>query len=241
MSDLILSASSIQTWLDCGYKYLLGSVYRLPGRPSMASAIGTAVHAGVEAIHKGHERPNDALVAAFGHELDQMTTMDESPATGLADAGLMLDTYRREVAPRFHPTLVEAPFLISVDGINVSGQIDAADQDVHDTKTRAGKTINGKRPSAFKAERHRFQLSLYGIAYRFLRGVYPARLVIDSLTRRGTYTEYVIDPAYGEVPDILGLASSGIMAEDFRPTGPANGSCLYCPYYQRECTYGVVD
>lgn len=234
-APLVLSASSAKTYITCGYRYLLENVYRLPATPNMAMAIGTAVHAGIEALHKGHPRPVEATVAALGAQLDTLTEpYEESPVTALQSATAMLEMYRAKVAPRFRPDLIEANFIVNLDGILVSGQIDAADENVRDVKTTAALT-------GFNAARHRFQLNVYRMGYRFLTGRWPKRLFLDVLTRNGRYKEVEIEVDPGEAMDVLTLTRDGIMAGSFDPTGADNGACRYCPYYEGACAYGRVD
>jgi hypothetical protein len=193
-------------------------------------------------MHKGIENPVEAARASLDADMAQMSLpYSEDPSVALRDALTMLSVYREKVAPTFKPTLVEVPFIISVDGILFSGQIDAADEDVRDVKTTAGMTINGKKPSQFKPDRHRFQLTGYGLGYKWLTGKSPRRYLIDLLTRRGAYRQYVVEPDVGEFMEVLAIARDGIMAGTFEPTGVSNGECRYCPFLDHGCKYGVID
>ncbi len=234
--SLILSASSIASYLNCHYEYLLNSVYRVPGGQSLPAALGNAVHKGVETFWKGTKAPADALEAEFAKQLKQVPTPYDEPPTGvLVDGHRMLDTYIEVVAPTFTPTLVEKSFLINVDGVTLSGTIDAADDDVHDLKTTT-------MISKFHPESYSLQLTLYSLGYRFLTGRKPGRLLLDVLTRRGKvpYRQYEIEPQVGELRDIIALTAAGIMAEDYEPTGATANKCKFCPY-QRVCQYARVD
>ena len=229
MSDpsLILSASSISFYLKCHYRYLLSNVYRIGGgRPNMAAVLGVAVHAGVEAFWKTPTRPNAALRRAFERELATVPTpFEEEPSVVLAEAERMLGTYIGQVAPTFTPTMVEQKFLITVNGIGVSGTIDAADDDVRDLKTVS-------MISKFYPKDHQFQLSLYRLGYKALTGHFPRKLLLDVLPRRGriTYRSYEVEPDMAEVNDVIDVVSTGVMAEDYEPTGATGGACHYCPY-----------
>lgn len=211
----------------------------------MAASIGSAVHLGIAMLHLGTaapETPVDALRRSLAADVAQMTPpYSEDPSVALRDALTMLAVYRKKVWPTFKPTLVEAPFVISVDGILFSGQIDAADEDVRDVKTTAGMTINSKKPSQFKPDRHRFQLTGYGLGYKWLTGKSPRRYIIDLLTRRGAYRQYIVEPDVGEFMEVLGVASDGILSETFEPTGVSNGECRYCPFLDHGCKYGAID
>lgn len=236
MPDLILSASSISTYLQCHYRYLLSNVYRLGSGQSIAAALGTAVHAAVESYWKGvPTRPQAVLERVLTAELAKVPVLDEDPAAVLVDGHRMLNTYIREVVPTFTPTLVEKTFVITVDDVTVSGTIDAADEDVHDTKTVA-------MISKFDPLNHTLQVSLYGLGYQVLTGEKPKRLLLDVLPRGGrvSYRQYEVQPEVGELLDVLGVVRDGIGKEDYEPTGATAGVCIWCPY-KLQCRYAKTD
>lgn len=238
MNDLVLSTSSISEYLRCPYRYLLSHVYRRKGSQTVAAAIGQAVHSGVEALHLGQPAV-EALDAAFSRELEHVPDYDIAADPDARDDALrMLRVYEREVLPAFHPWLIEAPFAVRVDGVVVSGTIDAADEDVRDTKTTSGKTINGRKPR-FDPANYDLQLSLYALGYWALRGQWPKRLLLDVLTRRGTYRQYEREPKIREALDVVGIVRDGIGREEFSPTGALNGSCNWCPY-KEVCPHAVT-
>lgn len=236
---VVLSTSAISAYLRCRYAYLLGYVFRLRGVQSVPAAIGQAVHAGVEALHRG-EAAQNALYAAWETE-----TANVPPAAlaadpdALPDALTMLRVYKKEVHPSFRPTLVETPFTYQAGGAVISGVLDAADDDLRDTKTTAGKTINGNKPN-FDPRNYDLQLALYRLGYRALTGNWPKRLLLDVLTRRGTYRQYdrTDEVNMGDAIDIVAVVRDGIAREEYEPTGALNGSCRYCAFTER-CTYVV--
>jgi hypothetical protein len=237
---LVLSSSAVSAYLRCGHRYLLAYVYRIAGAQNMAAAIGQAVHAGVEALHRG-QPAEDALRAAFWHEVESVPAFEVQDDPGaLEDALRMLNVYREEVLPTFHPTLVEVPFAIMVEDVVLTGVFDGADDDVRDLKTTAGKTINGKKPN-FSPENYDMQLAFYDLGYRGLTGRRPKRLILDVLTRRGTYRQYIRPPKIGEAIDSLRIARDGINREEFEPTGALSGACRWCPFATKGCSFAVLD
>lgn len=239
MGDLILSTSSISAYLRCGYAYYLGYVWRWKGQQNVAAAIGQAVHAGVEALHRGQPAV-EALRAAFVLEVASVPTAELAADPGALDDALrMLNVYNEEVLPTFHPFLVEAPFSVRVDGVVITGTIDAADEDLRDTKTTAGKTINGRKPN-FNPANYDLQLSLYRLGYWGLTGKYPKRLLLDVLTRRGTYRQYEREPQTADAVGTLGIVRDGIVREEYEPNGALNGACNWCSFAAR-CGYAVRD
>jgi CRISPR/Cas system-associated exonuclease Cas4 (RecB family) len=228
MSDLILSASSISTYLKCKKMYLYSNVYRVSGGQNLAAALGTAVHAAVETLWKSPKRPETALERSFERELALVPLpYEEPPETVLADAKRMYINYVQKVVPTFKPTLVEEKFVIEVEGISISGTLDAADEDVHDLKTTS-------MISKFRPDSYNLQLNLYRLGYKALTGGWPRRLLLDVLPRRGnfTYKQYEVPVETRDTLDVLGIVSQGIMAEDYSPTGATNGACRWCSYQE---------
>lgn len=231
--ELILSASSISSYLSCPHRYYLASVLHLPGRQSMAMLMGTAVHAGAEALHKA--LPAGATERSFEAEVASVAPVEgESPAKGLAGALRLYETYRANIAPLLgKPVLVEAAFGMRVDGTLVTGRIDFADTDVHDTKTT-------ETPSKVRAEYHRLQLSIYRHGYRVLTGRWPGRLILDIVGLNGRFKQLVVDHDDQEMADAIGLTQAGIMEGRFEPSGALSGACRHCPY-SGVCSYAVLD
>jgi hypothetical protein len=239
---ITLSATAIGTYLNCERQYLYSVVYRVPGEQGFAAAIGAAVHAGVEALWKSPTRPLEALRRRWDRELVHVPAGDEEPAVGLADAEMMLALYQEKVVPTFsgRPE-VEVPFSIVVDGrVGVTGTLDAIDEDLRDLKTTSGKTINGRKPR-FDPKRYDLQLGIYELGYEFLRGQPPRRTLLDVLTRRGTYRQYERHPSRRETLDVLEVATDGIMADRYEPTGALTGICKWCPYANGVCPDARTD
>ncbi len=231
--ELVLSVSTMKMWLDCRYKYLLSNIWRVPAPPNMDMAIGTAVHAGVEAYHTGRKDPVGDTVTALTRELDSMPkpTVDEA-TQALLEAHTMLRLYREKTAG-YHPTMVEKDFVARINGVLVSGRIDGADEeDVHDTKTTANLT-------KFKPERYSFQSNIYRWGYKVLTGRMPKRLLLDVVTRNARYKQVEIKPD-DSVFDTVGVVSAGILKGEFEPTGALSGECARCPYARGVCSYARV-
>lgn len=247
MTKTVLSTSSVTEYLRCHLRYKMSHLWRLRGEQNLPAAIGQAVHAGIEWEHRLNAdlaglvelSAEDALQATFDLEVASVPAADlAADPDGLADALTMLNVYRREVMPTFHPTMVEQPFTFALDDVIVSGTIDAADEttdDLRDLKTTAGKTINGRKPH-FDPKNYHLQMSLYDMGYEALTGRRPRRSFLDVLTRRGTYRQYEMIPNRHEAADILGVVKSGLDAGDFEPTGALSGACHWCAY-KHSCSY----
>jgi CRISPR/Cas system-associated exonuclease Cas4 (RecB family) len=230
----VLSASGITLFLRCPKAYLYSNVFRVPGLQNLAAAIGVATHAGVAALFSRPLRPLEALRREFAAETVNVPASElAADSEALSDAERMLEVYRKQVAPTFSPTMVEKEFLIEVDGLRLSGTLDAADEktdEVRDLKTRSGKTINGKKPSAFDPAKHQVQLSLYGIAYRAMTGRAPKRLLLDVLTRTGKYKQYEVKPDYGGMLEAAHLTADAILRAEYPPSGALSNACGFCSF-----------
>ncbi len=244
MSGLVLSASSVAGYLRCHHAWLLEHVYRAPRRGSVRMLVGTAAHAGIEAMLRGGE-PRGPLLAAWDEGIATVPAEDQTAdPDGLRDALAIPGVYRAAVMPTFSPDLVEEPFAFVPRGMDVvvAGVIDAADSrtdDVRDHKTTAGKTINGVKPH-FDPENYDLQLGLYRLGYEALTGRRPKRVRLDVLTRAGKHRAYDRDPSVAAALDLVSIARDGIGREDYDPTGATAGRCGWCEYRER-CAHAVID
>lgn len=235
--ELILSKSSMDMWLTCHYQWYLRSVIRAPAPPNLEMAIGTAIHAGAEA-HWLDGEPYAAALMAFEDAMGPERRKDRD--TMVANYGViqtLVGVYLDKIAPTFHPTIIERDFLIRVDGVLVSGRIDAADDasdEVHDTKTTS-------TPSKIRSEHHRLEMTTYWHGYKAITGRAPKRLVLDVIGRNKRWKQMEIEPDDREFADVVGLVASGIMAGNFEPTGALSNACARCPYFAKACAYGRVD
>jgi PD-(D/E)XK nuclease superfamily len=223
-AELILSKSSIDVWLDCHRKWMYAYVYRVPGAPNIDMAVGTAVHAGVEALLNGKD-PFKALQKSWKTVTALMPNNDSVEARqALADAHTLFRVYQANIAPTLGTVIaIEKDFLVRVNGVLMSGRIDVADQDVHDTKTTA-------TPSKVNPNSHRLGMTLYKHGYRALTGSWPVRLVLDIVARNGRWKQLEVEPDDAELAEIAGMVAKGINDGDFEPTGAAKGSCHKCAY-----------
>lgn len=243
-ANLVLSASSISLYLRCRHAWLLEHVYRAPRRESLRALIGTAAHAGIEAMLRGGE-PRGPLLAAWDEGIVRVDLAEaDADPDALRDTLAMPEVYRREVMPTFTPDLVESGFAVVPAGLGVvvTGVIDAADtrtDDLRDHKTTAGKTINGVKPH-FDPDNYSLQMGLYSIAYRGLTGRRPKRVRLDVLKRSGKHAPYDMAPSESDALDLVAIVRDGVGREDYDPTGATSGKCGWCEYRTR-CAHAVLD
>jgi hypothetical protein len=206
--------------------------------------VGTAAHAGIEALLRGRE-PSAAVLRAWDAGVDRVPADDlAADPDGLRDAVAIPPVYQREVMPTFTPDLVEEPFAVvpAGMGVTVTGVIDAADtrtDDLRDHKTTAGRTIAGVRPS-FSPEPHDLQLALYRLGYRGLTGRWPQRTRLDVLTRTGKHRSYDREPSVADALDLVSIVRDGVNRQDWEPTGADSGACNWCEFRAR-CGHARLD
>lgn len=232
--ELRLSKSSLDLWGDCNYAWMLAYVYRIKGAPTLHMIQGRAVHAGIEAHWKG-EDALERVRTAFAADVASVPDVDPAMAVeALQEAVGLVSTYVAKIAPTFTPKLVEARFLIRVNGILVSGAIDAADDDVHDTKSTS-------TPSKVDPKRHEIEMSIYHMGFEALTGKPPGKLLLDIVGRNGrAATKEVAEDRRGAA-EYLGYVAGKINAGEFEPTGARTGQCVYCPYaVDNFCKYARV-
>ena len=228
--ELVLSKSSIDVWSSCHRKYMYAYLYRIPGGTNLDMAVGTAVHAAAEAHWKGKD-PEEALAVAMAGELALIPGLIPIEAAGAVAVALGLwQTYLAKIVPTFPvpPTIIERDFLISVNGVLVSGRIDVATEgpdEVRDTKTTS-------TPSKVTPERHQLGMTLYSWGFQALTGRLPKRLLLDTIGRNGRWAIKTVEPDYQGTAEVVGLVAAGIAAGNFAPTGAASGQCWRCPYAQ---------
>lgn len=230
--ELRLSKSSIDLFEDCDYAWYLGYVLRIKGSPTLQMIRGRAVHAGIEAYWKGEDHVG-ATVREFTASVDSIPDADVAAAgEALGDAHRLVGTYVTKIAPTFTPNLVEAKFAIRVNGVLVTGAIDAATEtEVHDTKTTS-------TPSKVDPERHRVEMTLYQWGAQSL-GLSPERLVLDVVGVNGRSKSVEVQPDEAGAAELVGYVADRIGSGVFEPTGARTGQCGRCSFAST-CKFSTV-
>jgi len=238
-APLVLSASSIQTFLRCGRQWYYAYVpeYRMP--PSVRQTIGIAAHGAIEVnMHQkvvvGTDLPAADVLDAFSTQYDTLVAEVEDPEEDIAkakDSGIALvDLHHRDVAPNIQPILVEQPIQFEVNGVPYSGVVDLVDDrgQVRDWKT----TSRRPQPGAYL-----LNMVGYAIGYREQTGETESDVVLDYLvrTKQPQYIPIksggpVSDDAIVRFADVVTDVAAAIQAGNFVPNGLTNGACSWCGY-----------
>lgn len=234
---VVLSASSVNSFLSCEYQYFLSHIECRPETQNVKAAIGIAVHEGAAVLLRakmnGLAEPWDEAryVLINSLALDLIDTREDpkiSPNQAIQSALACLAAFRRDILPDAKPEAVEEPFQISVDGAPFSGILDWAELGLHDLKTTASRPSNG--------DRYDTAMTGYAMGFRELLGRDEAYRVLNYLVRtkqpyhwpirtEGPVTDEEIDRFAATV----GAAARGIAAGNYRPTGlEKRGVCAGC-------------
>lgn len=256
--ELILSASSVTTFLRCGKQWEYAYVWRERRAPTIKQALGIAAHDAYDKdltakLVTGENWPEDMVVDAFTTEYDRMwrdgfTSIkedDEDPGKAKDQQIRVVRKYRTDLAPLIEPVMVEQSFIIDVDGILYSGTLDLAsihrlvvDPDTvrEQIKVRDFKNT-AQKPSS--TGNYVFGMIGYALGYRSIAGTPEDEIQIDYLVR---YKKQ--EPGYFPVSSggpvgpraIEGFAMTlrevfdAIMAGRFVANGIQNGACSWCGY-----------
>lgn len=249
---LILSASSITTFLRCGVQWEYAYVKNLKAPPTIKQSLGIAAHEAFEENMLGKlvakiDLPEEAVVSVFSDSYDRLvrevTDPAEDPGEAKDQGVRLIQKQHREVAPGIMPVLVEAPIQFEIDGMLYSGSIDLTDDKgrVRDWKTSARKPTDGGT----------YQLAMtgYALGYRALTGETESDVQLDFLVRyKKQEPAYYPIPAGGPVSDaaiavfadVVARVYEAINAGRFHPNGLTSGACSWCgyrqicPYYQNQ-------
>lgn len=238
-NPLVLSASSVMTYLRCGQQWKFPYVDGIKRPPTLKQGRGLAVHAAVEVNMKQKMDTREDLplddVRDAARDAFLTETMDSDSTIGAKNEFLdstvdLVTVYHKLVAPEIQPIAVELPVQYMVNGIPFSGQIDLIDEmdRVRDTKTTA------RRP---QPAQYSFAMTGYALAFRQGTGKVETDTVLDYLvaTRR-PYRHPVhqggpASPAQvSRFATIIESTARSIEAGRFVPNGLASGACGWCPY-----------
>jgi len=236
---LVLSASSVTTFLRCGRQWYYAYVAEIKSPPSVRQVLGVAAHSAIEAnmlqkLDSYLDLPTEAVEDVFAGEYDRLVGDVETPEEDIGrakDSGIaLIHKHHSEVAPRIQPIWVEEPVQFAVNGIPYSGMIDVVD-DHH--RVRDWKTTT-RRPSG---QNYLLNMIGYALAYRQRTGETESEVVLDYLVRTKV-PQYIPIASGGPVDGkaVVNFASvvtevaETIQAGNFAPNGLVNGACSWCGY-----------
>lgn len=255
---VVLSGSSLNTYLRCARQWELAYVQRMNRPPSLKMALGTAGHWAAEVdlrpkIETREDLPLDVVLDAFRDSFVKETVDSPEVPDKKETRPLMLDSgieamkvWHGQVAPTIQPIMIEEPvqFMLTVSSrqgetnIPWTGTVDCVDEGII---VRDWKFV-GKKPDPRSGD-YILNMVGYTIGYRELTGGLENGFVLDHVVRTKTPYHFPVIQE-GPVPDesimsFAGIAESvynSIGAGSFPPTGLKSGACSWCGY-KRECGY----
>ena len=192
-----ISASRMDTWMQCPFKYRVENMQKLPSGTNAAAVAGTAMHAALEELMKlpGAERTRENLAPLIEQALVDIRETDEYKS--LTPEELKgFDDKCRLVTPRafefkgldLQEVNVEATelwFEEDVDGWKIRGYIDLLENRPH-----FGRIVwdykSGKKPWGKYIESKLTGLELYAVAINKIYGEPPAGVGLLYLRDRFT-------------------------------------------------------
>lgn len=218
---VVLSASSLNTYLECGQRWYYEHIARVPQQKSESILVGLEVHEHAEAM----------LRRTGGEDVPAATVSEQCQP--------LVDVFTQAVLPTYGSCiLVEAPFSITLNGVPYSGWIDSID----------GTTLRDLKTTGSRPRPGRYRRNLIGYYLGATVGLDRTidSMVLDYIVRTKRpyyYPERQEVPTDDEVDVFVATAErayEGIASGSFAPEGIDNGSCRWCPYRSMCSAYKTV-
>jgi len=256
--ELILSASSVGTYLRCPKQWEFAYIHKERRPPTIKQALGIASHEAYDKdmtakLATGENWPLSLVEDAFSTDYDAkwregfsiLKENEEDPGAAKDQQIRVIRKYSLDLAPLIEPVMVEQSFIIEVDGILYSGTLDLASIDrlfVNPETIRETIKVRDWKNTAQKpsdTSKYVFGMIGYALGFRAITGTVEDEVQLDYLVR---YKKQ--EPGYFPVSSggpvgpraIEGFATTlrdvrdSIMKGSFFPAGLQNGACSWCGY-----------
>jgi len=252
-SPVVLSASSVNTYLRCQYQWYAAYVLNIKSPPNVALLVGIAAHTAVETnmVQKITTKVDlpvtdvlDAFSTAYDEQVPDLEDDKEDPGKG-KDSGVdIVRLYHTAVAPPIQPILVEEQIQFAVNDIPFSTVLDLVEERTDPIMQDQHNVVRELKTTKSTPDRAKYALQLTGqaIGLQHKTGTEQVDSVVDVLVRT-KIPKYVAlqagdlakPPAIATFADIVKQVHTSIMAGNFIPTGITNRACSWCGY-QTICT-----
>jgi hypothetical protein len=249
---VVLSGSSLNTFLRCARQWEYAYVQRLRRPPSLKAALGIAAHDAVETdlrqkIVTRVDIPKSDVVDAFATKFrteaadsEENEKKKETRATMLDSGVIAVGHWYDHVAPATQPVLVEqnGQFLLTIRdrrteetmAVPYDWTLDMVDEQ---ERVRDWKFVS-KKPSG--GQEYVLNMVGYAVGYRRLTGKIERGVQLDHIVRTkvpqyvpissGPIEDESIFAFAGIVKDVVASINAGI----FPPTGLKSNACSWCGY-----------
>lgn len=235
---VVLSGTSLQTFLRCGHQWYLANVVQIKSPPNVRMVLGISAHLAVEhnMAQKIVSREDvslfemlDVFSDNFDAHVDEVED-DEDHGKAKDDGVKLVRLHHRAVSPLIQPIWVEEAGQLEINDIPYAWTVDIVDDKsrIRDTKTKM------RKPTL---EENMLQMTGYALGYRQRTGLIESDVVIDGLVRTKV-PQYVPlygggavnDAQIGAFAAALESTAHAIGAGSFPPNGLNNGACSWCGY-----------
>lgn len=231
--NLSLSASGLETYLQCPLKYYYSHVWQVPVAPSAALRFGAIMHGAVkqlvDALARRPETVNAETIEAILREYWSPTGLwDPVQERKYREMGLqqLQGLWRTLSAARFDLLAQEKTFHLLWGGTRMVGRIDQinriAEKDVELIEYKTGRPQTQR-----EADRSR-QLTIYAHACREVLGLAPVTIVLYNLSTQEALRTQRGPEDFRILEEEISQTCAGIAAGRFPPL--PNYHCRYCDF-----------
>ncbi|MBI3895161.1 MAG: UvrD-helicase domain-containing protein [Acidobacteria bacterium] len=231
--ELTLSASGLETYLECPLKYQYSSVWRIPLSPSPAMLFGSILHGAVkELVHTLTQCPQEISPASIQSLLDRHWN-----SSGFSDP--LQERKYREMGRqqlegvwqvwsgrRLELLHQEKGFQLHWAGTRIIGRVDQ----IHRSERQRVELIEYKtgRPQTQKEADHSLQLTIYAKACRDILGLESTELILFNLATQECLPTTRNAQDFQKAQQKIQQTASRIRAREF-PAQPGY-HCRYCTF-----------
>jgi len=249
---LVLSASSVATFMRCGKQWEYAYVQKVKSPPSVRQALGLSAHTAYETDMLARLTDSDGLPAStvvdvFSDEYDRLVPdledPEEDPGSAKDQQVRVIQMYATQIAPTIVPIMVEQSFSFRINDIEFSGTLDLArirpsTDPEKPLKVRVSDWKNSARKPVDNGQ-YAYGITGYAIGYRQLTDDIEDEVGLDVLVRhkRNKPDHYPItsggpvsDRAIASFADTTTQVHNAIQRGDFMPNGLFNGACSWCGF-----------
>jgi DNA helicase-2/ATP-dependent DNA helicase PcrA len=234
---LELSNRQIDDWLTCPLRYKYAHVLKVPLLPHHSVGYGLALHNAIREyyVHRREGWPIDVerMVAVFEQSWTGegfITREHEQQRLEQGKAAVRAWFAREQESPS-SPTMIEAPFRVTLGADVLRGRFDRVD-----VRPGLGPVIVDFKSSAVddaekadKRAEESLQLKLYALAYGLSHGKTPGAVELQFIESGVVGRAAVSEETLAEARASIAGASAGIRARAFEAT-PGYLECGYCAY-----------
>ncbi len=242
---LKLTQGSIDDYLTCAYKYRYIHILKIPILRHHAIVYGAALHASVAEFLRSKKRgkiiSQNQLFEIFENAWDSEGFLTVEHEEKRKEQGkLALSSFwKRESKTKDLPSLIEAKFKFSLEGINIVGRYDRIDVKPGGKVTiidyKSSENIDEVRANAQAKESN--QLAIYALSYYKTYKILPEKLTLHFLETgiEGSYVPTAKDLEKTEklITDTAQKITNDIKSNHFIANPKYFGrepACIYCAY-----------